>query len=152
MIYRRFLLLNSFIFAPAFWISFSAKVTPSSIMQGGFILLMALKAIHVNELPSRLIIEDVQKNYIIIVYSIKMFYYIDNDTFWPQLTSTDILEINRKTPKITEYLEKSSVLYFCLFPMILWFINTQRFGDLNTLCNSMGFLLFPWAEFYPSYG
>ena len=59
-----------------------------------------------NELPSRLIIEDVQKNYIIIVYSIKMFYYIDNDTFWPQLTSTDILEIIRKTPEITEYLEK----------------------------------------------
>lgn len=105
-----------------------------------------------NELPSRLIIEDVQKNYI-IVYSIKMFYYIGNNIFWPQLTSTDILEIIRTTPKITEYLEKSNVLYFYLFPMILWFINTQKFGDFNTLCNSqMLFLSFPWAEFYPFYG
>ena len=59
-----------------------------------------------NELPSRLIIEDVQKNHIIVVYSIKMFYYIGNNIFWPQLTSADILEIIRTTPKITEYLEK----------------------------------------------
>ena len=40
-------------------------------MQGGFILLVALKAIHVNELPSRLIIEDVQKDSIIIVIPLR---------------------------------------------------------------------------------